>query len=166
MVSDERIAEIRARADAATPGPWGRYGWVVDGEEVSPLQGVLEAALGLSLGSVHHTEPIARFSGYLLPVESNADFSAHARTDVPDLLDALVAARAEIAALRARFRDVDDTLRSAAALHVPQPDGVFRGICQSCAVVYPCAPSKMADRLMRALLAPEPQGSATSGGEG
>jgi hypothetical protein len=82
-----KYEEIKTRCEKATPGPWDRYGDYRF--PIKPQQGSLEAAPGLSIGSVTHTEPIARFSGYLMPVEENADFCIHARTDIPLLLKAL-----------------------------------------------------------------------------
>jgi len=84
-VTPESIAAIEARANAAMPGPWGRYGDTRTGK-VEPRQGSMEAAPGLCIGSVQHTEPIARFSGYLMNVEANADFVVAARTDIPALI--------------------------------------------------------------------------------
>lgn len=82
-----RIAEIRAREAVATPGPWGRYGWPgIDGV-ITPMIGYMEQSPGLNLGSTKHTEPIARFYGYMHPVEANTDFAAGAREDIPWLLD-------------------------------------------------------------------------------
>jgi hypothetical protein len=61
-------------------------------------QGSLEAAPGLTIGSPHHSEPIARFSGYLMNAEANADRAiacVNALAGVPNpehipaLLDAL-----------------------------------------------------------------------------
>lgn len=80
------LDEIERLCQEATPGPWGRYGWRADGAPVLPTQGILESAPGLSIGSVTHTEPIARFSGYLLPVEANVEFTIHAREAVPALV--------------------------------------------------------------------------------
>ena len=65
------LAELKALEAAMTAGPWGLYG---------PLaEGTMEAAPGQSIGSVTHTEPIARFSGYLLPAEANAQGIARLR---------------------------------------------------------------------------------------
>ena len=65
MLTPERIAEIRARVDAATPGPW----------EVR--EGMVVADRTVSLGGFMRL--------------SNSHFAAHARQDVPDLLAALAA---------------------------------------------------------------------------
>ena len=74
---------IEKRLESATPGPWGYYG----GENADhPTRGTLEAAPGLTIGSTCNTEPIARLSGYLLPVEANADFVIHAPEDIKWLL--------------------------------------------------------------------------------
>lgn len=75
--------------DQPTPGPWGPYRnpncddpWIL-------TQGTFEAAPGLSIGSIHHTEPICRVSGYLLPALRNAKLIAAA----PEMLAALVEIR-------------------------------------------------------------------------
>lgn len=81
---EERDA-IRARAEAATDGPWTahnmeRAGWLIE-------------------------TPESREAGEYPAAEvregRDAEFIAHARTDVPALLDALDAAEAEIDRLRA-----------------------------------------------------------------
>lgn len=90
-MNDGRITEIRARADAATAGPWTtdsdfRYGRRVLAD-LEPEGEYLE---------------VAECSGYVMPSPAtvvNAEFIAHARQDVPWLLDALAAARAENARL-------------------------------------------------------------------
>lgn len=68
-------------------GMWGRYG--------SVGQGTLESAPGLCIGSVGHTEPIARFSGYLMDPETNADGVIALRNASPALLAVVAAARAD-----------------------------------------------------------------------
>jgi hypothetical protein len=91
MMTD-RLDEIRARADAATPGPWetgsdGRYGRRV---AVDPPGG--------------EYREIAECSGYVQPTEDtvvNAEFIAASREDVPYLLDRLEASEQEAARLRA-----------------------------------------------------------------
>ena len=55
--------------------------WTIEG----PRQGSLGAALGISIFSVDHTEPICRVWGYLHDVEANAQLIAAA----PDMLEAL-----------------------------------------------------------------------------
>jgi hypothetical protein len=69
------------------PGPWGRYGEL--------RRGILEAAPGLSIGSVMHTEPIARFSGYMMNAETNADLVALMRNALLALLRVVERMRAE-----------------------------------------------------------------------
>ena len=70
-----------------TPGPWGPYGspYLTPEELWTPSKGTLEVSPGLTIGSIHHTEPICRVFGYLLPVVANARLIAAA----PDLLEAL-----------------------------------------------------------------------------
>ena len=80
-------AAIRARLEAATPSPWGRYG--------PEGQGTMEAAPGQSIGSVTHTEPLARFSGYLLPCQANVELVIHAPSDLAALLAELARVEAD-----------------------------------------------------------------------
>ena len=74
-----------------TPGPWGPMGPVDKPWELN--QGTLEAAPGITIGSVTHTEPICRVSGYLQPLEANARLIAAA----PELLEACELAEAVLA---------------------------------------------------------------------
>ncbi len=85
--------------EKATAGPWGKYG------HKEPTQGSLEAAPGLSMGSIHHTEPIARFSGYLLPVEDNTNFCIEAREALPHWIVRAQAAETENKRLTELYAD-------------------------------------------------------------
>jgi hypothetical protein len=69
-LTEEQKAEIRARADAATPGPWRQEG--------PRVYFGFEGGIGLRAAP----NPI-----------SNSHFIAHARTDIPALLSALEAAQ-------------------------------------------------------------------------
>ena len=127
-MTPERLAEIKARADEATEGPWSRYGWWCGHVPPGPVQGTLEAAPGLSIGSVAHTESIARFSGYQLPVEANADFCAHARTDVPDLLAEIELLQAQINSDTAAMdAEIDRSSREAQDLRDAREDALRAG---------------------------------------
>ena len=74
MLTDERIAEIRARVEAATPGPWevdDKYSdqfVVCELDEYVAVSASTDADIGLD-------------------GRADAEFIAHARQDVPDLLD-------------------------------------------------------------------------------
>lgn len=67
-MNEQELNEIKARAEAATPGPWRRYNWdhVSNGDEV-----------------VCDTRPESNFPNEFA---ENADFIAYARTDVPALV--------------------------------------------------------------------------------
>lgn len=100
LLSDERLAEIRAREQAATPGPWKDYvehgfnGWksYATGsyklESTSPEVAPYQVALveGYSRG-----EPTTRRQRKL-----DAAFIAAARQDVPDLLAEVERLRKEV----------------------------------------------------------------------
>ena len=91
-ISDERLAEMQARCDAATPGPWfteetprSQNGW--------PTCSVVAAT--------YRKQNVYVAFGGVAP-EANRRFIAAARTDVPDLIAEVrrqEAALAEIAAL-------------------------------------------------------------------
>lgn len=93
LLSDERLAEIRARAEAATSGPWRKQGTnnllcVTDGD-------------GAYI--------VARFPNATLHGknrDANAAFIAHARQDIPALLDHATTLAAEVAALRLLVTDL------------------------------------------------------------
>lgn len=72
-MTEEMLAEIEARAAAATPGPWQhRHGFIETVEEPHHLLGV----------TMHRSE-----KGLPpLPGASNAEFMAAARDDVPRLI--------------------------------------------------------------------------------
>lgn len=101
--SDALLAEVRATLEKITPGTWGLYG---DPKHPEPSRGAFEAAPGLSIGSVTHTEPIARVSGYLHPVEANAALIAGAPVWLAQLCDRLETVTGERDALRTAFAGV------------------------------------------------------------
>ena len=74
-LTDERIAEVEARCSNATPGPWASYEYMV---------------LNTSEYSI-----VVCDSGENGESEKDAEFIAHARTDIPDLLAEVKALKAE-----------------------------------------------------------------------
>lgn len=94
-LSAEQLAEIRARVEAATPGPWGTYD---DGTgRIDIAAGLEETGHGYTCRrSIAQTddEPIDNDPAHVAwdsdadldQIEADAAFIAHARTDVPALL--------------------------------------------------------------------------------
>lgn len=80
MISEERLAEIRERCEKATPGPWewDERGWTIEGSGKSIVETDCRC---------------------YPPEDDDASFIIHARTDLPDLLAAYEALKAENAAL-------------------------------------------------------------------
>ena len=86
-----KIAEIRARESKATLGPWA---WDNRGDKCDEIQ--IGAAVGEDDLPIKGEIPddntkVVYIEGIAEAVNSNADadFIAHARQDIPDLLDAL-----------------------------------------------------------------------------
>ena len=71
-----------------TPGAWDPMGnpYFTPEELWTPSRGALEVSPGLTIGSIHHTEPICRVFGYLLPVVANARLISAS----PDTLESLI----------------------------------------------------------------------------
>ena len=103
MSAADRLNEIEARANAATKGPWHRYGtWPY--EVYAPREPDGGPYIASMTGDDGHNE-------------SNAEFIAHARTDVPALVAAL---RAVQEVLDKRGKQAREALPpSLAALAVP-----------------------------------------------
>jgi hypothetical protein len=71
-LSEERLVEIEARANAATPGPWRT--------EESHIDGYIVAGNGERIFGGEYSE------GFIAPEDPNAIFTVHARDDVPALV--------------------------------------------------------------------------------
>ena len=91
-MSDDRIAEIRARLDAATPGPWRTLDWADP-----PMFVVAQPR------DSDHWPRLAScgFGG-------DADLIANAPADIAWLLDEVDALRERVAILRADLEDLED----------------------------------------------------------
>ena len=94
-----RLDEIRARCEAATPGPWN----AIDKGNTVPSYAIRHFAVG---------EKCVNVASGISPKTGDADFIAHARTDVPDMLDEIERLTADLAAMTA---DRDEWRRRAEA---------------------------------------------------
>jgi len=91
------LDDIRQRAEAATEGPWDYgTGYSADGERQVTTKADKAEFLALSLNDtsgplwlVDNTEVIPAVTGDGPKAKANAEFIAHARTDIPRLLGAL-----------------------------------------------------------------------------
>lgn len=109
MTTTERLAEIKARAEAATEGPWEH---VRDSNEhLADCPPTYESLVTADNGYV------AVLDWGNTSTSPDAEFIAHARTDVP----ALVAALEAVLALHSRVFDMNNT-----------------PTCRECADDYPC----------------------------
>lgn len=84
------LQAIRARADAATPGPWGYgdFGFVSNGNQII-------------------VQTWDRMEENFDNSRNNGEFIAHARTDIPALLDEVARLREELDAARREADDAD-----------------------------------------------------------
>ncbi|MBR8661186.1 ead/Ea22-like family protein [Brevibacillus sp. NL20B1] len=98
-LTPEELAAIRERAEKATPGPWR---WsnakVLNGKYDFVPQGSYLADTLIMFGDTYENG------------EHDAEFIAHAREDIPRLLDALEAAYAEIERLKRKLDAMDDAV--------------------------------------------------------
>lgn len=108
-ISNDQIEEIRGRAEAATPGPW------LACETVKPVKGYGTELVGYEILGLHDAVVHSETTGFF--ELADAEFAAHARTDIPALLSALQEAREEIQRLDkawAWWRSAADTERDRA----------------------------------------------------
>lgn len=88
-VDEKRLKEIEAREQGAQPGPW--FACPPETGEMGACGGVGTSPGGLECDSIISTD-----GGYNPPNMPTAQFIAHARTDVPDLVADLREARAAL----------------------------------------------------------------------
>jgi hypothetical protein len=111
---DPVLAAIQARTDAATEGDW----WIEDSDTTWVLQGVAFRIAGDGawpeqivnkqiLKAPKSGTPYAEY----WPDAADAEFIAHARTDIPYLLAALSEARSRIEQLEAENEQLDAELQ-------------------------------------------------------
>jgi hypothetical protein len=101
MTEPDRVAEIRQRTEAATPGPWNLDGpwWHGDGSPVHLITAGDERT-AVAIEPPHDDKP-SDATGNLL-------FIAHAREDVPWLLDQLARYQAAVQAVENFFLFAED----------------------------------------------------------
>lgn len=97
----EQLAEIEARANRATPGPWQR-----DGCNGGEFYCVLAKNPG------HLSDLLCTMRGRSSEV-ADSDFIAHARTDIPLLIAALRERESEIESLRAECESLNRQIENA-----------------------------------------------------
>lgn len=106
------LAEIRARAEAATPGPWSAHDFGYPGEE-EPSSIVIHTGK-FDWNAIREGETaIACLPAWDRQESDNAEFIAHARTDVEHLVAAVEAVLTECADI-----ELDWPLNPAAANQV------------------------------------------------
>jgi len=101
-MTETDLAAIRARCEAATPGPWK----VVKASRLTDRWGAVWGHVGVETDFQCNRSDQAIFysQGHCSP--ANAAFIAHAREDIPALLAALDARDAEIARLKKELKSI------------------------------------------------------------
>lgn len=94
-MTDAELAKIRARAEAATPGPWVSTDIVDDADEFCGYWSIQKP--GDTARDRWLIDDMETITGQDI---ADADFVAAARTDIPALLDELAAARKEVGILK------------------------------------------------------------------
>jgi hypothetical protein len=100
-MTDEELAAIRERADAATPGPWNVFRGVIWGRAGS--SGPYQLSIAKNANSSSVIEDTGAADRRDRRIEADLGFIAHAREDIPALL-------AEIDQLHAEVRDGAEAL--------------------------------------------------------
>jgi hypothetical protein len=98
-ITPERIAEIKARCEAATEGPWVVEDW---GDETYPSPSIVAPPSTCIPPRGYPCEDLGNRIIYDEDGDCSDDdinFIAHARADVPDLLAALEASERKVAEL-------------------------------------------------------------------
>lgn len=134
-LTEAELVEIEARVNAATEGPW--Y-WRNSNINVYLLGARSRAVMAFKRMGMQGAQPEFRDDdGLLHGVQkrnisdfADADFIAHARTDVADLL-------AEVKRLRADRLRLEGTLRCIEALHHPVDVEPSETICAACSQPRP-----------------------------
>lgn len=90
----EQIAEIEARANAATGGPWG-----IERTDMRNWIGPMRRSGTKVAAIIVNIDRVGLVPEALSRNDNNSDFIAHARTDIPALIAALRAERAKVAAM-------------------------------------------------------------------
>ena len=106
-MSDLDLEAIRARADAATAGPW-RHVETGYGESVEVDDGMDGAQLFIETNGITYA-----WNG------NNAEFITHAREDVPALVDEVESLRAKLTAVEALTGPVLDATADLTNWHSP-----------------------------------------------
>lgn len=109
-LTDEQLAAIRERADAATPGPW-KVAWDGDADP----DGAWSAEWPwLIRQDIYPGKSVANLAEVEASTE-DAEFIAYARTDIPALL-------AEIDRFKRAIRELDVLLRDFQTAYVPSDE--------------------------------------------
>ena len=112
-MTERELQAIRERVEAATPGPWKRWGYhpVDVGYVITEHPRYMEEGVSLvgSLETGGMPTPTKRRRALFFPERpEDAIFIAAARTDIPTLLAEVTVLRAENAALREAMVSVDE----------------------------------------------------------
>jgi hypothetical protein len=106
----DRLDEIRARAEAATPGPWRWRGLLTAEGSEQTYAGYSQRVFRFTTDSLDTSPTLVAetFDGHSDTAPPNAEFIAHARDDIPYLLAEVERLRAALASVGYRLTRKDD----------------------------------------------------------
>lgn len=120
-MTPDQLAQIQRRADAATEGPWHSFGTGPRGGDHWYVIGADNVSLAWGIASRDGENEAQR--------GPDAEFIAHARTDIPGLLAAVRDAQQSA-------EQAEQALTRVRTMHQPDPND--RAFCVSCDRQYPC----------------------------
>ncbi len=133
-MTPERLAEIKARADAATPGPWGHgegcCGPYLDYQAHQDERGCGTAESATS--DYDGRQPLW-LGGTVLPTDRL--FIAHTRQDIPALIAALESAWAEVERLKDRVKEFEESVSTCENCKKPLD---YISVCIKCGCCPKC----------------------------
>lgn len=148
LLTEQARRDIEGRVEKATPGEWGDAGLAVNqttGDDIVPNEWLIEAGSEI-IAAAYQMDTTGQG-------EANADFIAHARTDVPALL-------ASDRAWKAIVEGLVEALQKLEWLGVEYP------MCPACGIIREHAGHRPDCTTASALLSARKAGEATTEDEG
>lgn len=128
-MTPEQRAAARERCNMATGGPWGLSG----STHWPNRQGAIKAVWGHAKCRAHQPRICCIDRPRKAIGDANAEFIAHARTDLPDALDALDAAEARAEDAERRVKELQGMIGKMLPLGWPDTAAAVKAVVSVCA---------------------------------